>query len=273
MAGNKALPGVYPAKKKDGTEYYRASMTYKRKHISLGSYDSMFAAHLAYTDAQNIFNNPSINIEDYSKINPSIKFDKWVSMINLRDHDIYFATPIYLSDKFFYYYLEQNFVFKFDLEDLFYYSSHKIMRRNGHFFVAEYGMQYNIMNRYGIMSNAVQGKDFEFINGDSTDLRYENIHIMNKYHGVRLRKKKNINVYQAFIHINGNYIVGTYRTADEAAVAYNKAIDILKKNGINKNYTPNYVENLSPRQYAEMYSRLYISEKIKTYNIPSKGDN
>ena len=176
-------------------------------------------------------------------------------------------------EKFFYYYLEPDFVFKFDMDDLFYYSSHKIMRRNGHFFVAEYGMQYNIMNRYGIMSNAVLGKDYELYNDDPTDFRYENIHIINTYRGVKMKKKKNVNVYQAFIHINGNYIVGTYRTADEAAVAYNKARDILKRNGLHKNFSPNYVETLSPRQYADMYSRLIISEKILNYKVPPKGDN
>ena len=30
--------GVYPAKKKDGTKYFRAAVTYKQKHISLGSF-------------------------------------------------------------------------------------------------------------------------------------------------------------------------------------------------------------------------------------------
>ncbi len=272
MAKGKSLPGVYPAKKKDGTEYYRASMTYKRKHISLGSYDSMFAAHLAYKDADALLHDSSIKIDAYNKINPSIQFDKFVSIINLRDNDIYIANPIYLQEKFFYYYLSPDFVFKFDMDDLFYYSSHKIMRRNGHFFVAEYGMQYNIMNRYGIMSNAVLGKDYEFYNDDPTDFRYENIHIINSYHGVKQKKKKNINVYQAHIHINGNYLVGTYRTAEEAAVAYNKAIDILKRNGFHKNFSPNYIESLSPRQYADMYSRLIISEKIVNYNVPPKGD-
>lgn len=272
MAVNKSLPGVYPAKKKDGTEYYRASMTYNRKHISLGSYDSMFTAHMAYTDAANILNNKDIQISDYEKVQPSIMFDKYVSIINLRDNNIYFANPIYLSEKFFYYYLEPNFVFKFDMDDLFYYSSHKIMRRNGHFFVADFGMQYNIMNRYGIMSNAVLGKDYEFYNDDPTDMRYENIHIINSYRGVRMKKKKNINFYQAYIHINGYYIVGAYRTADEAAVAYNKAIDILKKNGLSKNFSPNYVESLTPRQYADMYSRIIISEKILNYKVPPKGE-
>ena len=42
------LRGVYPATKKDGTVYYRASITHQNKHISLGSYDTPGEAHAAY---------------------------------------------------------------------------------------------------------------------------------------------------------------------------------------------------------------------------------
>ena len=34
------LPGVYQAKKKDNTIYFRSSITYSGKHISLGSFDT-----------------------------------------------------------------------------------------------------------------------------------------------------------------------------------------------------------------------------------------
>ena len=63
------------------------------------------------------------------------------------------------------------------------------------------------------------------------------------------------------------YVVGTYATSTEAAIAYNKAIDILKKNGVKKNYTPNYIENLSAKIYADIYSELEISESIKKYGL------
>lgn len=72
-------------------------------------------------------------------------------------------------------------------------------------------------------------------------------------------------MYTVRIHIKGNYVVGTYATEAEAAIAYNKAIDILKRNGITKNFTPNYVEGVSPREYAEIYSELKISPKILNY--------
>lgn len=190
MTENSRLPGVYPAKKKDGTPYFRASLTHQGKHISLGSYETMQQAHLAYREARSLLQNAEIKIEDYSSHAHSLAFEKWVSLINLKDNNIYFATPIYVRKNYFEYYLSPEFIFKFDMDDLFYYSSHKIMQRCGHFFVADYGMQYNIYNRYGIKNYAVEGRDYQFMNGDSTDMRYENIHILNTYHGVSVYEKR-----------------------------------------------------------------------------------
>lgn len=259
------LPGVYPAKKKDGTPYFRASVTHQSRHISLGSYSSMNSAHKAYLEARRLLENPKITIADYHKQKRSLLFEKWVTLVNVRDNDIYFTTPIYIRKKYFEYYLSPDFIFKFDLDDLFYYSSHKIMQRKGHFFVSDYGMQYNIYNRYGIKNYAVEGRDFRFVNGDSSDMRYENIQILNTYHGVTTVTKNGRTFYQARIHIRGNTIIGLYPTPMEAAIAYNKAIDTLLQNGSQKNYTPNYIENLSGRVYADIYSRLEISDKIKRY--------
>jgi len=126
-------------------------------------------------------------------------------------------------------------------------------------------MQVNIASRYGIKNYAVEGIDYRFLNGDSTDFRRENLEILNTYHGVRLCKKKGQPMYAARIHIKGNYMIGTYPTEWEAAIAYNKAIDILKKNGVTKNFTPNYIEGISPREYAEIYSSLVISPKVVNY--------
>lgn len=265
MTDSARLPGVYPAKKKDGTKYFRASLTHQGKHISLGSYDTMDNAHAAYLEACTILRENALEIEDYGHKKRILLFDKWVSLVNLRDNGIYFSNPIYMRKNYFEYHLSPDFIFKFDLDDLFYYSSHKIMQRNGHFFVADYGMQYNIMNRYGIKNYAVEGRDFEFVNGDATDMRYENIQILNTYHGVTRVEKKGKILYQARIHIRSYYVIGVYATPTEAAIAYNKAIDILKKNGVKKNFTPNYIENLSGKIYADIYSDLEISETIKKY--------
>ncbi len=258
------LPGVYTAKRKDNTTYYRASLTYRRKHISLGSYDDPHDAHRAYTLAVSLLADSSISLNNYDK-ESALPFSKWVSLLNFRDNSIYFATPIYIRPKFFYYYFTLSDFFIFDIDDLFYYSSRKILRRGGHYFVADYCMQVNIMNRYGIKNYAVEGRDYRFINGNNQDLRYENIEIINRYNGVQAVTHNGRTRYRVKIHVKGNLTVGTYDSEEEAAVAYNKAIDLLKKAGVNRAYTPNYMEGMSPAAYADLYDAVKVSPGIKNY--------
>ncbi|MDE6747641.1 MAG: hypothetical protein K2K21_01060 [Lachnospiraceae bacterium] len=260
----RSLPGVYTAKRKDGTTYYRSSVTYRAKHISLGSYDTPDEAHCAYLQANDIINDKSVSISDY-RTDCILLFEKWVSLINFRDNNIYISNPIYIRPYFFYYYFSPSLFFIFDKDDLFYYSSRKISCRGGHYFVADYGMQVNIMNRYGIKNYAVLNKDYRFINGNIHDFRYENIEIFNTYNGVSSFYKENKMYYKTKIHIKGNYTVGIYDTDIEAAIAYNKAIDILKKAGVKKAYTPNYMEDISPSVYADLYSTVKVSPKIERY--------
>lgn len=256
--------GVFSSKKKDGTPYFRASLTYRGKHISLGSYDTADAAHLAYKEGQRLLSQPESTLVQYRSKSP-LPFEKWVCLLNFRDNGIYFGTPIYMGQKLFYYHLSPTKILKFDLDDLFYYSSHKIMCRGNHYFVADYGMQVNLVSRYGIKNYAMEGRDYRFINGDSTDFRRENLEILNCYNGVRLTKKNGQYCYTVRIHIRGNYLVGRYASEEEAAIAYNKAIDILYKNGVRKNYTPNYIEGMSPSRYADIYTQVNISSKILNY--------
>ncbi|MCR5608938.1 MAG: hypothetical protein K6G26_07740, partial [Lachnospiraceae bacterium] len=163
------------------------------------------------------------------------------------------------------YYLSPADYYKFDVDDLFYYSNHKIMKRGSHLFVSDYGMQVNVLSRYGIKNYAMLDKDYYFLNGDCKDLRYNNIKVINKYYGVSLVTKDSHNIYVAKIHINGNYIIGRYSTEAEAAVAYNKAVDILEANGLIKNYQKNYIDNLSEIEYSKMYNEIRINKKIKQY--------
>lgn len=261
--------GVFLAQKKDGSKYYRSSITYRKKHISLGSFATAELAHQAYLEAGMLLRGDKpFSLMDYSHKHV-LSFEKWVCLLNFKDNRMYFSTPIYMRPHFFYYYYSQDHVLKFDIDDLFYYASHKIMKRGGHYFVADFGMQVNILNRYGIKNYAVAGRDYFFLNGDNTDFRRENLEIHNQYHGVLTFKGKNSVRYKARIHITGNFIIGTYDTAEEAAIAYNKAIDILKKNGCNKNYTPNYLENIPAGEYADIYTRLPISDKIKKLTFPN----
>ena len=269
--------GVYTAYKKDNTEYYRVSLTCKNKHISLGSFDDYTLAGEVYKEADSIlrneaacgykhFINPSDYTTSYDSCSSPLSFEKFIILINLRDNGIYIKTPVYLCEKYFLYFLSPKIVLKFDIEDLFYYSSHKIMSRGGYFFVNDFGMQTSILNRFGIRNHSVKGKDYIFRNGDEHDFRYSNVAVINKYNGVEQITKNGRIQYKTRIHINGNYIIGTYNTENEAAIAYNRAVDILaEKLPCFRSYPQNYVEGLSHIEYASIYNTIKISKKFRNY--------
>lgn len=265
-----ALAGAFPSQMKDGTTYYRSSFTYKGKHISLGSFPTEKAANKAYKLAQKVvvkgyhfYKNVPREIVAYSTAGSAVSFDKWVMLLNLRDNHMYCHNPIYLQHRFFYYYLDPETTLRFDIEELFYYMNHKIQKRGGHLFVADYGMQVNILSRYGIKNFAVTDKDYRFVNGDKWDFRSGNIEIINPYHGVSQTFFREKQVYVARIHINGDFIVGRYKTAEDAAVAYNKAADYLEQHGFDKNFPRNYIEAYDELEYARVYQNLRINRRLK----------
>ncbi len=263
------LPGVYLNKKKDGSPLYRASITHGGKHISLGSFPDEQTAHRAYLEASSLFSTlqpTRMLLEHFKQEQQILPFEKWVVLLNYRDNKIYIKTPIYLEHRSFLYYYSQTCRYRFDVDDLFYYSNHKIMKRGNHLFVADYGMQVNILSRYGIKNYAVPDRDYRFVNGDDTDFRYRNIEIINRYHGVSKQMLKGREVYVTKIHINGDYIVGRYSTESEAAAAYNKAAMLLQEQGVKKNFPINYIEGISDIEYANLLMKVRISSKIRRYN-------
>ena len=269
------LPRVFIAKKKDGTTYYRSSITYLSKHISLGSFSTEAKAHQAYCSALKILHTKQRrrsltdvpHYEDYLQEKVGLSFDKWIMLLNLRDSRIYCRNPIYLQESYFLYYLSPHIVLKFDADDLFYYMKHKIMQRGGHLFVCEYGMQVSILSRYGIRSFSVLNRDYRFVNGDPMDFRYRNIQIINRYFGVTKSVQKGRDVYTAKIHLNGDYIIGRYPTEVEAAIAYNKAANYLRSKGLEKAFPENYIESLDDITYAKIYNTVRLSSKIRNYCI------
>jgi len=264
--------GVFPAVKKNGEVYFRASLTYRRKHISLGSFSDPESARAAYLEGRRILETSACRPENYAESSP-LPFEKWISLINFRESGLYFSNPICIGHRLISYYLSPYKVLKFDPDDLFYYSSHKIMCRGNHYFVSDYGLQVSIVTRYGIKPYGKEGRDFRFINGDNLDFRRENLEIINRYNGVTREQKNGQLLYAVRIHIKGNYLVGRYTSEEEAAIAYNKAIDILRKNGVTRKYIPNYVENISPSKYAEIYTRLEISPRLRTYGASPTSPN
>lgn len=256
------LPGVYEATKKDGSKYYRGNISYNGKHISLGSFATEEDCFLAYSEAKKILFDEQITLFSYQNRIKFLSFEKCVTLINLRDNKIYIKNPIYLQKNYFVYYLDQSTVLKFDNDDLFYYSSHKIIARGGHWFVNDFGMQYNILGRYGIKPYSVKGRDYDFANGDDTDFRYSNIVVINKYHGVVKEVKKGKTRYCAKIHLNGDIIIGRYHSEAEAAIAYNKAIDICKSRGMKKQFPQNFITEYTPKEYADVYTDIKISSHV-----------
>ncbi|MFI3200593.1 MAG: hypothetical protein R3Y54_03570 [Eubacteriales bacterium] len=261
----KKLEGVYTTKRKDGSIYHRASITHLNKHISLGSYDTNELAHSAYVFARELLTSSTEQVTDYMD-SCILPFTKWVVLLNYRDNQLYFHTPIYLKESYFLYYLSPTTILTFDRDDLFYYAKRTIMQRKRHLFVADYGMQVNILNRYGIRSYSVCGRDYRFINDDVYDFRYSNIEIINPYMGVQRVIKNEQIKYKTTIHLRSNYVVGYYETQSEAAIAYNKAVDQLRQNGFIKEFITNYIEDISPREYAEIYSKISISKRLPTFS-------
>lgn len=270
------LPGVYQAKKKDGSIYYRSSITYHNKHISLGSFITIEQANTAYQEANHLLYE-KICLEDYEKKDTIFKsilpFEKWVVLLNFRDNGIYIKTPIYIYHRYFLYYLDVHHALKFDVDDLFYYSTHSIMKRGGHLFVSDYGMQVTILSRYGIKNYGVADRDYRFVNGDDTDYRYANIEIINHYHGVSKITTKGITHYIAKILIRGNYIIGRYSSEIEAAIAYNKAAKYLMEHGCSKQFPINFIDSLSTQEYEKIFSNVSISKKIRHWKLEFNKTN
>ena len=266
------LKGVYKAYKKDGSLYYRSNINYQNKHISLGSYESEIKAYEAYVEAYAILKlGHGAFVNSFETIH-SLPFSKLVILFNFRDNGMYITTPIYLRENYFSYYLDESTELKFDIEDLFYYSSRTIIKRGGHLFVNDYGMQVSVLSRFGIRPYAVCGRDYVFNNGDIYDYRYSNITVNNIYHGVICQSTPAGKCYRAQIHLNGYVKIGVYATAKEAAIAYNKAADIIHSLGNKQNFPTNYIENISPKDYADIYASIKMPDTIISYMPTNKLD-
>ena len=51
----------------------------------------------------------------------------------------------------------------------------------------------------------------------------------------------------------------------EAAIAYNKAVDLAKSAGIYKNFSENYIDSIPAKEYAEIYTKVRISANYLEY--------
>ena len=257
------LTGVSAAYHSDGSRYYRASVTFNGKHISLGGYPTQEEGHQAYLEASSLLHGLPQTTDAFASCT-ALSFSKFITLLNYRNNGVYIKTPIYLFPSYFLYYLEPDLALKFDKDDLFFYSTHTIQQKGGYLFVCHYGSQYGILSRYGIRNYAVEGRDYVFMNGDNHDYRYQNIKVLNHFMGVCSESKAGRTIYTATIHINGNYMIGRYETEEDAAIAYNKAADILTKKGCKKQFIKNYISSLTADEYHKKYEEIPISDKLYT---------
>lgn len=274
-----SCPGVSKVINGKGQVKYRSSLTYRRKHISLGTFDRESDAAECCAEARKLLSSPSHGphsnrepVSDTSQLISEIESetgsllylskDRAISLINLRNNGIYIRTPIYLLKNFFLYFLRDFGPLRFDTDDLFFYSSHTIQRRGGCLFVSNYGSQESILCRYGIKKRAVLNRDYIFANGDDHDYRYDNIKVINGYYGVEREVRSGIISYKSSILVNGRIIIGRYSTEIQAATAYNKAADYLTARGLKRRYELNYIPGLSSREYAKIYSEINLPPHI-----------
>ena len=254
---------IYPSLENQKTRY-KVYYVCQQKKIYLGLYDTEQEAKNALEEAANVMNQ-SIPIEEYAC--QYLNFNKYVTLCNFRDRRVYIKNPIYTYDTYFDYYLSQDLILTFDMKDLFFFSSYKIRKRGNYIYIQDSVTQQSILSRFGIHPHSTYGIDYKFKNGNSYDFRRENIEIINSYKGVIYKEKNGTLVYVAKIFIDHDIVIGHYATQTEAAVAYNKAADILEKRGIKKEFIRNTIPYLTLTEYNEIYDRLMVSPALKA---PSK---
>lgn len=254
---------IYPSCKNSITRY-KVYFVYNSKKIYLGLFDTPLAANNALLEAQAIMDNP-VDIAQYTCT--YIDYKKFISLCNFRNHHVYIKNPICIYDSYFCYYLSKEIVFTFDIKDLLFFSTYKICKRGHYVYTQDSVTQQSILSRFGIHPHSVCGVDYKFRNGNLYDFRRENLEIVNAYKGVTHKIKNDESIYITKIFINQNVVIGHYLSQLEAAIAYNKAIDILFENGNGRDYIKNTIPYLTRSEYNQIYDKLDISPRIK---VPAK---
>ncbi len=258
------LKYIYTLNKKNGTEY-RLYYKYKNKRIYLGSYKTYEFADRAFLEAQQLIMT-KVSVDSFSDLNLSLPFHKAVSLINFRDNGVYFKNPIYICGDYFKYYYSKEIVFLFDNKDLFFFSTNKIAVRGNYIYTQDGITQKNILHRFDIPSYSVCGKDYRFKNDNPYDFRKDNLEIINRYIGVTYAIKNGQPVYVAKIFVNRPVVVGHYHSEVEAAVAYNKAADLLSAKSKTE-YERNEIPYLTKAEYNALYESITVSSYLTSPSV------
>ena len=76
-------------------------------------------------------------------------------------------------------------------------------------------------------------------------------------------------LYEAVIHIRGNFLIGRFGNKNLAAVAYNKAVDTLASKGIHRKYVKNYINDYSSVEYHQVYNTIAMPKHIVEFQEKS----
>lgn len=259
------MPYIYPAT----NMRYRVYYLYKTKKIYIGLYHTYEKALLAYQFIENIFTS-SISLKDYTPDCP-ITFEKFVACINFRDNHMYFKTSIYVQSDHFKYYISPDLYLIFDLKDLLYFSNKRIHKRGDYLYTYIGDQQENILKRFGFNRSMTYLKDYDFLNNNRYDFRRKNIHIINHYYGVSLETKYNKTTYVTRIVLNKkNLVVGHYSSDMLAAIAYNKAVDLVTASSNEYHYSKNTFPFLTRQEYDSLYESLPISKRLTSHSIQNR---
>lgn len=249
---------IYPTVKGSSTQY-KVYFIFEGKKIYLGLFSSYETAELALQEANKIMLAPRGTLEFTNLL---IDYKKIICLCNFRDHKVYIKNPIYLYQTYFLYYVSKEIILTFDTKDLLYFSTYKIFKRGNYLYTQDSISQQNILSRFGIPNHSVMGKDYEFINGNIYDFRRSNLKVINNYKGVSQKIKGDQILYVASIYTSSTIIIGNYHSEIEAAIAYNKAIDLLKAQSITKEFTYNDIPFITKQEYDVVYNSITISPRI-----------
>lgn len=250
------MPYIYPAKK----DHYRVYYLYKSRKIYIGLYNNYDQATLAYDFTHHLFNS-SFSIEDFTE-DCLIPFEKFITCINYRDTGIYIKTPIYIHKDHFKYYFAYNFYLLFDLKDLLYFSTNKIHKRGEYLYTYIGDHQESILKRFGFSKKMTYLTDYCFVNDNRYDFRRHNIKVINHYTGVFSEVKFNKPTFVTRIFTDKYIVVGHYETEVQAAIAYNRAVDLLKDSPFASKYQKNTFPFLTRHEYEQIYTNLLISKRL-----------
>ena len=245
------------------TVNYKTYFTHNKKKLSLGTFKTSDIANTAILEATKIINEKERNLdESYINSFKVLDYKKVVTICNFRDNNKFIKNPIYIYKDYFKYYLSSDLFLVFDTKDLFFFSSYKIYKRGKYIYTQDNISQQNILSRFGIQNHSVSGRDYIFKNGNVYDFRKQNLQVLNSYKGVTQKIKEYETIYITTIFKDKNIVVGHYNSELEAAIAYNKAGDLLINLGLKKDFIKNEINFITKSEYNEIYNNIIVSDVL-----------